>query len=229
MTSKIVNRLRFTFSRLEWHDLKNVEPVSRLFGLDRGTPIDRYYIDNFLAGKREYIKGTVLEVADNFYSKKYGTEVTSYEVLNVVSRSNATIVGDLTKTETLPLNTIDCFICTQVLNFIYDFQKAIEGAYYMLKPGGVMLATVGGISQISRYDANRWGHFYSFYPQGIAKAFEKVFGLKNVEVNSLGNSLSAISFIEGIAAEELNKEELDFNDLDYPVTITIFAKKESSL
>jgi SAM-dependent methyltransferase len=229
MTNKIVNRLRFTLSRLEWHDLKNVEPVSRLFGLDRGTPIDRYYINNFLAEKREYITGKVLEVADNFYSEKYGTNVTSYEVLNVVDRSNATIVGDLTKIETLPLNTIDCFICTQVLNFIFDFQKAVEGAYHMLKPGGVMLATVGGISQISRYDANRWGHYWGFYPQGIAKAFEKVFGLKNVDVHSLGNSLSAISFIEGIAAEELEKSELDFNDQDYPVTITIFARKDSSL
>lgn len=227
MLNNILTRVRHTCTRLEWHDLKNTEPVSRLFGLDRGTPIDRYYINKFLAEKRIFIKGTVLEVADNFYSKKYGTGVTSYEVLHVENRSNATIVGDLSRKETLPVNTIDCFICTQVLNFIYDFQKAIEGAFQMLKPGGIMLATVGAISQISRFDADRWGHYWSFYPQGIAKAFERVFGSENVEVIPYGNSLSAISFIEGLAAEELKKSQLDFNDQDYPVTITIFARKES--
>jgi ribosomal protein S17 len=229
MINNILNKVRHTFTRLEWHDLKNIEPVSRLFGLDRGTPIDRYYIGSFLAEKSAYIKGRVVEVADNFYSKKYGTGVTSYEVLHVEKRSNATIVGDLSKKETLPISIIDCFICTQVLNFIFDFQGATDGAYQMLKPGGVMLTTVGAISQISRYDADRWGHYWSFYPQGIARAFEKVFGSKNVEVNSFGNSLSAISFIEGISSEELKKDELDFNDKDYPVTISILARKNSKL
>jgi len=112
-----------------------------------------------------------------------------------------------------------------IWNFIFDFQGAIEGAYQMLKPGGIMLATVGGISQISRYDADRWGHYWSFYQQGIGKAFENVFGVENVEVKAFGNSLSAISFIKGIAAEELKKAELDFYDQDYPVTITILAQK----
>jgi SAM-dependent methyltransferase len=225
MITEISRRVRFTITRLGWHDLKNTEPVSRLFGLDRGTPIDRYYIDQFLTEKSSHIKGKIIEVADNFYSKKYGTEVTSYEVLHVEKNSTATIVGDLTKKETLPYSTFDCFICTQVLNFIYDFHGAIEGAYHMLKPGGIVLATVGGISQVSRYDADRWGHYWSFYPQGIGKAFENVFGVNNVELNAFGNSLSAISFIKGIAAEELKKAELDFYDQDYPVTITIMAQK----
>jgi SAM-dependent methyltransferase len=225
MITEISRRVRFTITRLGWHDLKNTEPVSRLFGLDRGTPIDRYYIEHFLSEKKVHIKGNIVEIADNFYSKKYGTDVNTYEVLHVEKHPNATIIGDLTKKETLPSGKFDCFICTQVLNFIFDFQGAIKGAYQMLKPGGIMLATVGGISQISRYDADRWGHYWSFYPQGIGKAFENVFGVENVEVKAFGNSLSAISFIKGIAAEELKKAELDFYDQDYPVTITILAQK----
>jgi hypothetical protein len=31
-----------------------------------------------------------------------------------------------------------------------------------LKPGGVLLATVSGISQISRYDMYRWGDYWRF-------------------------------------------------------------------
>ena len=88
-----------------------------------------------------------------------------------------------------------------------------------------MLATVSGISQVSRYDADRWGHYWSFYPQGIDESFKKVFGADAVQVNSFGNSLSAASFLKGIAAEELKSEELDYFDRDYPVTITIIARK----
>jgi SAM-dependent methyltransferase len=202
-----------------------VKPVSTQFGFDRGTPIDRYYIEKFLKEKSRLITGKVLEVAESHYSKKFGQQVSHYEVLHVEKKNNVSIVGDLTRSETLPSDLIDCFICTQVFNFIPDFQKAIEGAYQVLKPGGVLLATVAGISQISRYDADRWGHYWSFYPQGIGSSVKKVFGDANVEVKNYGNSLSAISFLKGIAAEELNPEELDYVDHDYPVSICLIARK----
>jgi hypothetical protein len=214
-------------SRLKWHDLKSVEPVSRTFGLDRGTPIDRYYIEAFLNSQRELITGHVLEIAESRYSKEFGHNISSFEVLHVQSHPKATIVGDLTQPSTLPADRIDCFICTQVFNFIFDFERAIEGAYHVLKPGGVLLATVAGISQVSRYDADRWGHFWSFYPQGIQRSFENVFGKENVKVTSYGNSLSAIAFLKGLACDELSADELDYYDRDYPVSISIVAKKSN--
>jgi SAM-dependent methyltransferase len=219
----IVSKSRI--SRLKWHDLRSTKPVSKVFGLDRGTPVDRYYIDKFLDSNRRFIKGRILEVAESHYSRKFGTEVVAYEILHVEKKNNVTIVGDLTDPSSLPSNTIDCFVCTQVFNFIYDFQKSIQGAYRLLKPGGVVLATVSGISPISRYDADRWGHFWGFYPQGIEKAFKGVFGEPGVEVKVYGNSLSAMCFIKGIAWQELSSEELDFEDPDYPVTIAIVARK----
>src|SRR5690606_21146532 len=105
-----------------------------------------------------------------------------YEVLHVEKTGSATIVGDLSAPGTLPESVVDCFIATQTFNFIFDFQKAIEGAHRLLKPGGVLLATVGGISPISRYDADRWGHYWSFYPQGIEKAMQRVFGDNQVTI-----------------------------------------------
>ncbi len=219
----ILNKSRI--SRLKWHDLRSTQPVSRIFGRDRGAPIDRFYIEKFLSENRNFITGSVLEIAENRYSKQFGTGVVAYEILHVEPKDNATIVGDLTNRNTLPEGKIDCFICTQVLNFIYDFHKAIEGAHHLLKPGGVMLATVGGISQVSTYDSERWGHFWSFYPQGIERAFKDVFGKDNVKVNVYGNSLTAISFVKGMAWQELTEEELNFHDPDYPVTITVVAQK----
>jgi len=226
MVKKAFQLLKRTFTKPEGLELDAVGPVSRLFGEDRGTPIDRYYIEQFLISRQHLITGTVLEIAESSYSKKFGRGVSKYEVLFVNhSNPNATIIGDLTKPETLPANVIDCFVCTQTFNFIYHFSDAIRGAFQVLKPGGYLLATVAGPSQISRYDMDRWGDYWRFTTLATQKMFAEVFGEANVEVGFFGNCLAAVSLVRGIAAEELSKEKLDHKDPDYEVIVTITAKK----
>lgn len=212
--------------RAGWRDLRSVEPVSRYFGCDRGTPVDRYYIEKFLQKNASAIKGSVLEVADSHYSKKFGTAVRAYEVLHVdASNPSATIVGDLSRPDTLPEGCVDCFICTQTFNFIYDFKAAIAGARRVLKPGGVLLATLAGVSQISRYDMDRWGDYWRFTTASAKRAFGEVFGDGAVEVESFGNVLAAVALLEGISAEELTRPELERADADYQVIITVKASR----
>ena len=43
--------------------LRRLQPFSTVFGSDRGTCIDRYYIERFLAANSSDIHGRVLEVA----------------------------------------------------------------------------------------------------------------------------------------------------------------------
>ncbi len=213
-------------NRVNWYNLRTIKPVSKVFGLDRGIPIDRYYIDEFLSRNRSNIKGKVLEIAENTYSKKYDNGVTSFEILHVDnSNKNATIIGDLTKIESLPSNQIDCFICTQTLNFIYNFHDAIKGIHHLLKPDGVVLATLAGISQISRYDMNRWGDYWRFTTSSAQNIFSDIFGKDNINVDFYGNVLSSISFLEGLSVHELTKAELDYKDNDYQMLITVIAKK----
>lgn len=229
MVKKIFQLLKRTLTRPEGLQLDAVGPVSRFFGEDRGTPIDRYYIDQFLTRQNHLITGTVLEIADNKYSKKFGRNVSKYEIL-FINQDNprATIIGDLTNPDTLPNNKIDCFICTQTFNFIYNFLDAIQGAYHVLKPGGYLLATVSGPCQISRYDMDRWGDYWRFTTLSALKTFEGVFGEGNVEVDYFGNCFAAVSLIRGIAAEEIPNEKLDIKDPDYQLTITITARKLNS-
>ncbi len=209
-----------------WHDLRHTEPVSQIFGLDRGTPIDRYYIEKFLFENRSYIKGHVLEIAESVYSRKFGTNVQSFEVLHYNNENpQATIIGDLTKKETLPEQEIDCFICTQTFQFIYNFKEAIEGAYYLLKQGGVLLTTLAGISQISRYDMDRWGDYWRFTTLSATRIFEEAFGTGHVKVECFGNVLSTVAFLEGIGVEELSEQELDHKDENYQMLITVVAQK----
>ncbi|MEO8764193.1 MAG: methyltransferase domain-containing protein [Ginsengibacter sp.] len=197
-----------------------------VFGLDRGTPIDRYYIEGFLNNHRALITGHVLEVAESHYSRKFGTDVASFEVLHFNNENpRATIIGDLTDKRTLPANTIDCFICTQTFQFIYNYKDAIRGAHQLLKKNGVLLATIAGISQVSRYDMDRWGDYWRFTTLSAAKSFGDVFGENQVTVNCFGNVLSTVAFLEGISAEELTADELNYKDDNYQMLITILARK----
>ncbi|MCX6043985.1 MAG: methyltransferase domain-containing protein [Chloroflexi bacterium] len=207
-------------------DNQRTEPVSRQFGLERGTPIDRYYIARFLEQNQALIRGRVLEVAASEYSKRYGHQVEAYEVLHATAgNANATIVGDLTDSTTLPANRVDCFICTQTFNFIFDIQKAVSGAHHLLKPGGVLLATVAGISQISRYDMDRWGDYWRFTTASVQKLFAPVF-TGGVEIVSVGNVLAATAFLQGLCVEDLpDATLLQRSDPDYQMLITIVARK----
>lgn len=201
------------------------EPLRRDFGFGRGMPIDRYYIEQFLQAHISDIKGKALEISDDFYLRKFGHDITSYGVLHVESgHEKTTIVGDLSEPETLPSEVIDCFVCTQTFNFIMDVDKAAMGAAQLLSPGGVLLATVAGVCQISRYDMDRWGDYWRFTPLSAKKLFQKYF--KSVEIYTYGNVGMAKAFLDGLTIEDINDTQLiSHRDEDYPITIAIKAIK----
>ena len=202
---------------------RRLQPVSRLFGFDRGMPLDRYYIEKFLQEHSSCITGDVLEVADDGYTRKFGHDAVPH-VLHIDSSSRkATITGDLSKPETLPEEIADCFICTQTFNFIYDLERAVQGAHRLLW-GGVLLATVSGISQISRYDMDRWGDYWRFTVLSAERLFSGHF--REVAVKGYGNVFAAKAFLDGLSVEDVNDTGLlDFYDEDYTITIGVFARK----
>lgn len=223
---KFIKALKKILKPVRWYDFRNTSPISSVFGLDRGLPIDRYYIEKFLSVNRRFIKGRVLEIGDNYYSRKFGNNVTFFDVLHTEKKNNnVTIVGDLTNKSTLKENFVDCFLCTQTLNFIFDFKSAIEGIKYVLKPGGTALVTLAGICQISQYDMDRWGDYWRFTTASAEKIFSNIFGGENVIIDFYGNVLSCIALLEGLSVEELEKDELNYKDKNYQLLITIIAKK----
>ena len=221
---KNINRVLF---KVNWKDLRILSPISNVFGLDRGKPIDRYFIENFLNEKKDLIKGVVLEIGDNKYTRMFGDSVIKSEILtyDLNDKRKNIIIGDLTKYDNFEKGKYDCIILTQTLNFIYDYKKAISGVLYLLKEGGTVIVTTSGISQISDYDNKRWGDFWRFTEIGLRKSFEEVFAEENINTKSYGNVLSSISYLHGISSEELSIKELEFNDPNYPLLITLTAKK----
>jgi SAM-dependent methyltransferase len=196
--------------------------LSDHWGFDRGTPIDRYYIERFLARHRADIHGRVLEIKDSAYSRRFGDGVDTYDVLDVdAANSEATIVADLAAADAIPSDTYDCFILTQVLQYVFDLRAAIAHAHRMLKPGGVLLVTVPSVSRIDSRSPDHW----RFTALSCRALFGDAFGMDCVEVTAHGNVLTAIGFLAGMAYEELTRRELDLDDERYPLLITVRAAK----
>lgn len=204
---------------------RSLEPVSRTFGHDRGTPIDRYYIESFLDRHRADIRGRTLEIGDATYTHRFGeARVARADILHTPPGGRiATIVGDLATGDGIPTAAFDCIILTQVLPFIFDVRAAVRHCHAALKPGGVILATVPCISQISQYDMQRWGDFWRFTPLAARRLFDEAFTGGTIEIQDHGNALAATAFLQGLATQELSAGELDHHDADYPLIVTIRA------
>ncbi len=208
--------------------LRRLTPISPHWGSERGKPIDRFYIEAFLKRHKDDIRGHVLEIGDDTYTRAFGSDrVDKSTVLHVAEeRPGVNVIADLTRATNLPDNSFDCLILTQTLQTIFELDAAIGTVYRILKPGGVVLATVPGISKVSRYDMDRWGYYWSFTSQSVARLFASRFPEKQVEVQVHGNVLAAIAFLHGLAAEELKPAELDHNDPDYELVVTVRAEKQ---
>lgn len=207
--------------------MRRIKPISSDYGNSRGLEIDRYYIEKFLAEFSSDVRGRVLEIKHNAYTVRYGGDrVTKSDVLHPVEGNpDATIVADLTKADHLPSNTFDTIIFTQTLQFIYDIHTVVSTLHRILKPGGVLLATASGMAQLCLEDFDQWGEYWRFTSLSARLLFEETFGTGNVTVRSYGNVLAAISFLEGLAVEDLKKKELDAVDRGYEVLIAVRAVK----
>lgn len=208
--------------------LRRVTPISREYGFDRGRPIDRYYIEGFLSRHAADVRGRVLEIKEDTYTRRFGgTRVRQVDVLSLEPDPRATIIGDLTQGDRLPPDTFDCAIVTQTLQLIYDVGAAIRTLHRVLKPGGVLLATVPGMSQTSPHAewGERWA--WGFTRVSARRLVAEAFGDDAVEIETFGNVMSAIASLHGLAASELRPRELDYHDPEYQLSIGIRARKGS--
>ena len=109
LTRPVCHWLRAKWKRIDYAtpagwvrfgSLRRVTPLSREFGYDRGLPIDRYYIERFLATHIADIHGHVLEVEDDIYTRQFGGERMTIRNANVGIGTTAPtdklhVIGDL--------------------------------------------------------------------------------------------------------------------------------------
>jgi len=204
--------------QLRWASMRRTVPLSR-WGFDRGTPIDRWYIECFLDSHRERVRGRTLEVLEDLYASRLGAD--TVEIVDIdASNPAATIVGDLCAADTLPEASFDAIVLTQTLQFLPDPRRALRHLVTALRPGATMLITVPAVSRVAD-GSDRW----RWTPLGLDELSS---GLDcSTSVFGVGNSLACRAFLMGLAAEDLSRAVLDIEDPAFPVIVAARLDKPS--
>ncbi len=193
--------------------LGRVRALTR-WGSQRGTPVDRWYIERYLQAHRSCVRGRVLEVKDDRYASRLGADAVEI-VDNDPSNARATIVGDLCNPLTLPPMSYDAAVVTQTLQFLSDPATAVANLVRGLRPGGALLLTVPCLSRVDgTHDLWRWT------PAGMRQLLSTVVPEGSVtEVSGLGNGLAGRAFLFGLAAEDLRDGTLAQQDDERPLVV----------
>jgi len=129
------------------HLLGRTSPLSDHSGVERGTPVDRHHIEQFLSAHACDLRGRALELESN----RYPSPVRERGLL----RHRGPLRGcrghdrDHLATDTLiPTGADVCANVTQVLHDVYDVRAAVRNLHRVLKPGGTLLVTVPAVRRI---------------------------------------------------------------------------------
>jgi len=208
-----------------WGNLRRPRPFSDCFGFDRGTPVDRYYLDAFLKTHRAGITGDVLEIQMSQYTERYGHGVRRAHSVDISPRFRPTFLCDLARADlVVPSDAYDCFLLPNSLGNLRDVEGCLRQALRVVKPGGVILATAAGFVPLTPDCPDYW-HLSAAGWQEIAA---RVWPACVVRVESHGNCLAAVAAMLGLAWEELTPAELDATDPRYPVLVTLACRKPAA-
>lgn len=205
-----------------WGNLRVEEPFSSNWGIDRGTPVDRYFADAFFEENREVITGKVLEIQNAIHAERYGANVQRADSIDIDGAFNPTFVCDLSKAEgVIPSNSYDCFLLPYTYPFIRDLEDALRNTMRIVKPGGSILATMSVLTPVFSECPEYW----RMTEDGWRALLARIWDGHEVEVRTHGNCLTALSSVLGLAQEELKTRELDRHDPRFPVVISVKARK----
>ncbi len=211
---------------LDWGDLRRTDPVSRDWGYDRGTPVDRRYIDDFLCAHSSDVRGSVLEVQEDDFTLTYGgRRVAHRDILDInPANARATILADLRFAPEIASDTYDCVILTQTLHVIDDMRAALRECYRILRPEGVLLATFPAASRVC-LEYGDDGDYWRMTAAGARALLRSSFEPSISSCDSFGNVLTNTAFLHGLGATEITDAEFNVHDPYFPAVIGIRAKK----
>lgn len=223
--SRYIRRVLFR-SKYIYFLSHSAKPLSNYYGFDRGKPLDRYYIEQFLQKNKKDIAGNCLELLNNTYTVQYGEDrVTQSDILDIEeTNKKATIIDDLRTLDTVADATYQCIILTQVFQFIDNLDAAIAQCHRVLKSGGVLLVTLPSISRIDCTSGVE-GDYWRFTKASARYLFTKQFVSDQLTIESYGNVRAGIYFYAGLAQEDTPKSIYKKNDPQFPLLITVRAEK----
>jgi SAM-dependent methyltransferase len=199
-----------------------MEPLSDDHGFGRGTPLDRRYIESFLARHQDAVHGSILEVGDDRYSRRFGAPGQTTVV--DVDRANpqATLSADLCDSASLPADAFDCIVLVETLHLLSAPAACLANCQRALVSGGSLLMTVPALKRLSptRPDSDFW----RFTPAGLelllARTWDGPF-----RIESFGNLRVCLGFLCAQVVEDLDDDDFARNDPRFPLTVAAHARK----
>jgi hypothetical protein len=204
-----------------WGNLRRTTPFSSTYGFERGTPIDRYYLHQFLFAHRHLIAGDVLEVQTRAYTERYGHDVTRSDTFDIVPAFTPTYRCDFAHCDgVIPDRAYDCLLLPNTLPHFRELDLCLTQAARIVRRGGVILASAAGLLPLTGDVPEYW----RLSPDGWRERLGTAWPAAVIQVAGHGNSLAAVAAQLGLAFEELTAAELDVNDSRYPVLTTILCR-----
>ena len=204
-----------------WGNLRRVRPFSNHYGFDRGTPVDRYYLDRFLASHAQFVRGDVLEIQTPSYVIKYGTDIRLSHSVDIEPRFTPTYLCDLAAADIIPSDRYDCFLLPNTLCVLRDIRSCMRHMLRVVKPGGVVLASTAAMGPLQGDGMDFW----RMSAQGWRELAKETWEGHDWRIEGHGNCLTMVAATLGLAQEELTLGELEYQDDRYPVLVTLYCRK----
>ena len=165
------------------------------------------------------MRGTVLAYHDARYATRYGRHrLRRCDVLDAdATNPLANVVADLRRAPQLAADCYDCVLLPHVLQLLDEPAAALAECARVLKPGGVLLASVPAAGRVEA-GAPRADH-WRFSADGFAELLAAAFGAANVEVEGHGGTEATLAFLAGLAAEEVDGERFAGGAEEAPLVI----------
>lgn len=183
------------------------------------------YVARFLSEHRYLIRGDVLEVASDGYTRAFGTAGAVPHVVDVRDDNpRADLVADLCVRGALPSSAFDAVILTQTLQFLPRPDVALEGLWEALRPGGTILITV---PTASRIDASQGAasDLWRWTPEGLRVHLARVLPDASAEVVGRGNLVTIRAFLLGLGAPEIPGGAFAWDDPLHPLLCTAVVRR----
>lgn len=205
-----------------WGNLRRTTPFSSNYGFERGTPVDRFYLDRFLDQNRVLITGKVLEIQMSSYTRRFGHDVVEAHSVDINPEVHPTFVCDLADCgEVIPNDYYDCFLLPNTFSFLRRPHESLREVLRVVRPGGAILGSACVLLPLIP-DGPQYWHVTE---RGWLELSRNVWPDCDVRIESHGNCLVAVAAMLGLALEELRPAELEIHDPRYPVLITLLCRK----
>ena len=205
---------------VDFGDLRRFTPFCTNWGNTRGSVIDRYLIDPFIALSVRGTSGRYLECGGIRYRNLVGDDqVTSYDVLDIRENTpGLTIQADLHDLSCLGEGSFDVIICTQVLQYVASPGRCVEELHRVLRAGGVLLLSVPFIEKDNVGLGDNW-RFTRKQVIDLLQPFQEC------AVQGRGNLLSSIAYLQGLSAEDMDAGDLTRTDPVFYQLVVAAARK----